>query len=148
MMRYAAILLTALAFLPQVTASPVETAEFRQLITDYYYAVGENQIEEAMNLYHEDSPQAEEARRELEQGQSAYLQRTNTLELGLVRRDGDHAVVWASHRHLRIVGVKFMEEFTEARYVLRRRGHTWKIWSSSGRAPRNVSPSVTRLGRE
>jgi len=35
----------------------------------------------------------------------------------------------ATHRHLRIAGIKFMEEFAEARYVLRRQGNAWKLWS-------------------
>ena len=86
-----------------------------------------------MSFYHADSPQADEARRELEFGRSTYLQRTSTLSLDLVRHDGERAVVPATHRHLRIAGIKFMEEYAETRYVLRRQGDAWKLWSSVDR---------------
>ena len=86
-----------------------------------------------MGFYHEDSPQAGEARRELEFGRTAYLQRTSTLTFDLVHHAGERVVVVATHRHLRIAGIKFMEELTETRYVLRRQGDAWTLWSSVDR---------------
>ena len=138
-MRRIAILLFAFSLLPQVEADSAETLEFRRIIEAYYYAIGENRMAEAINLYHKESPEAEEARLDLEYGQSAYLQRTSTLSFGLVHLSNQHAVVQASHRHLRIAGVKFMEEFTETRYVLSRQGDTWKIWSSVEHGGQTVS---------
>ena len=37
-----------------------------------------------------------------------------------LHHDGERAVVLATLRHLRIAGIKFMEERVETRYVLRR----------------------------
>ena len=130
------MLLLATAALPQTVAASVDAAAIYRIVTAYFYAVGENRLEQAMSFYHEDSPQAGEARRELVFGQSAYLQRTSTLSFDLVHHDGEQAVVLATHRHLRIAGIKFMEEFTETRYVLRRQGDTWKLWSSVDRSLR------------
>ncbi len=131
--RSAVVLLLGIAALPQTAAGSVDAAELYRIVTAYFYAIGENRLEEAMSFYHEDSPQADEARRELEFGRSAYLQRTNTLSFDLVDHDGERAVVVATHRHLRIAGIKFMEEFAETRYVLRRQGDAWKLWSSVDR---------------
>ena len=128
-LRSAVVLLLAFATLPQTVASSVDAAELYRIVTAYFHAIGENRLEEAMSFYHEESPQADEARRELEFGRSAYLQRTHTLSFDLVRHDGERAVVVATHRHLRIAGIKFMEEFAETRYVLRRQGDAWKLWS-------------------
>ncbi len=129
LLRSAIVLLLAMAALPQTVAGSVDAAALYRIVTAYFYAIGENRLEEAMSFYHEDSPQANEARRVLEFGRSAYLQRTNTLSFDLVHYDGERAVVVATHRHLRIAGIKFMEEFAETRYVLRRQGDTWKLWS-------------------
>ncbi len=136
-LRSAIVLLLAMAALPQTVAGSVDAAALYRIVTAYFYAIGENRLEEAMSFYHEDSPQAGEARRELVFGQSAYLQRTSTLSLDLVHLDGEHAIVLATHRHLRIAGIKFMEEFAETRYVLRRQGDTWKLWSSVDRSLRH-----------
>ncbi len=137
LLRSAVVLLLTFAALPQTVAGSVDAAELYRIVTAYFYAIGENRLEEAMSFYHEDSPQADEARRELEFGQSAYLQRTSTLSLDLVHRNGERAVVLAIHRHLRIAGIKFMEELTETRYVLRRQGDAWKLWSSVDRSLRH-----------
>ena len=134
--RVTVTLLLTFAALPQTVAGPVETIELYRVVSAYYYAIGENRLEEAMGFYHEDSPQAIEARRELEFGRSAYLQRTSTLSFDLVHHDGERAVVMATHRHLRIAGIKFMEDLTETRYVLRRQGDAWKIWSRVDRPSR------------
>jgi len=135
--RITAVLLLTVAALPQTVAGSVDAAELYRIVTAYYYAIGENRLEEAMSFYHEDSPQVDETRRELVFGQSAYLQRTSTLSLDLVHHDGERAVVLATHRHLRIAGIKFMEALAETRYVLRRQGDAWKIWSSADRSPRH-----------
>ncbi len=137
LLRSAIVLLLAMTALPQTVADSVDAAALYRIVTAYFYAIGENRLEEAMSFYHEDSPQAGEARRELVFGQSAYLQRTSTLSLDLVHLDGEHAIVLATHRHLRIAGIKFMEEFAETRYVLRRQGDTWKLWSSVDRSLRH-----------
>ncbi len=136
LLRSAIVLLLAMTALPQTVAGSVDAAELYRIVTAYFYAVGENRLEEAMGFYHEDSPQAIEARRELEFGRSAYLQRTSTLSFDLVHYDGERAVVMATHRHLRIAGIKFMEDLTETHYVLRRQGDAWKIWSSVDRLSR------------
>ena len=135
--RSAIVLLLATAALPQTVAGSDDAAAIHRIVTAYFYAIGENRLEEAMSFYHEDSPQAGEARRELVFGQSAYLQRTSTLSLDLVHHDARYAVVLATHRHLRIAGIKFMEEFAETRYVLRRQGDAWKLWSSVDRSLRD-----------
>ena len=106
-------------------------------------AIGENRLEEAMGFYHDDSPQANEARREITFGHSAYLQRTSTLSFDVIYRDAEGAIILATHRHLRIAGVKFMEELTQTRHVLRRQGDTWKIWSRVDRSPGSPSASPT-----
>lgn len=131
------MLLLTIAAPPQTVARSVNAADLHRIVTAYFYAVGENRLEEAMSFYHEDSPEADEARRGLEFGQSAYLQRTSTLSLDIVHHDGEHATVVATHRHLRIAGIKFMEEFAVTRYVLRRQGDAWKLWSSIDRPLRH-----------
>ncbi len=136
LLRSTVALLLTFAALPQTIAGSVDSADFYRIVTAYFYAIGENRLEEAMSFYHADSPQADETRRELEFGQSAYLQRTSTLRLDLVHHDGKRAVVLATHRHLRIAGIKFMEELAETRYILRREGDAWKIWSSVDQSPR------------
>ncbi len=136
-LRSAVVLLLVFATLPQTVADSVDAAELYRIVTAYFHAIGENRLEEAMSFYHEDSPQADEARRELEFGRSAYLQRTNTLSFDLVHHDGERAVVVATHRHLRIAGIKFMEELAETRYVLRRQGRAWKLWSRVDRPRRH-----------
>jgi hypothetical protein len=135
-MRGIAALLFAFSWSPQAIGDPGEATEFRRIIAAHYYAISENRLGEAMSLYHQDSPQADEVRRQLEFGQFAYLQRTSTLSLDLVHHNGEHVIVRATHRHLRIVGIKFIEEFAETRYVLRRQGDVWKIWSSDSVAER------------
>ncbi len=137
LLRSAIVLLLTFAALPQTVAGSVDAAELHRIVTAYFYAIGENRLEEAMSFYHEDSPQADETRRELEFGRSAYLQRTNTLSFDLVHHDGERAVVVATHRHLRIAGIKFMGALVETRYVLRRQGVAWKLWSSVDRLPRH-----------
>ena len=137
LLRSAVVLLLTFAALPQTVAGSFDAAELYRIVTAYFYAIGENRLEEAMSFYHEDSPQADETRRELEFGRSAYLQRTNTLSFDLVHHDGERAVVVATHRHLRISGIKFMEELAETRYVLRRQGDAWKLWSRVDRPLRH-----------
>jgi len=133
-LRSTIVLLLAFAASPQTVAGPVDAAEIYRIVTDYFYAIGENRLEEAMGFYHSDSPQADSARRELAFGQSAYLQRTSTLSFDLVHHDGERAVVLATHRHLKIAGIKFMEERIETRYELRRQGDAWKLWYSVDRS--------------
>ncbi len=136
LLRSTVVLLLTVVALPQTVAGSVDATELHRIITAYYYAIGENRLDEAMSFYHEDSPQVVETRRELVFGQSSYLQRTNTLSFHLVHHDGERAVVLATHRHLRIAGIKFMEELAETRYILRREGDAWKIWSSVDQSPR------------
>lgn len=128
-LRNLLVLLLAFAASPQSVADSVNPSELYRIVTAYFQAIGENRLEEAMSFYHDDSPQASEARGELEFGRSAYLQRTTTTRIGLVHHDGERAVIMATHRHLRISGIKFMEELTEARYVMRRQGASWKLWT-------------------
>ena len=135
LLRGSVALLLTFGALTQTLAGPVDITELNRIITAYYYAIGENRLEEAMSFYHQDSPQADEASQGLELGQSAYLQRTSTLSFDLVEHDGERAVVRATHRHLRIAGIKFMEEIVETRYVLRREGDAWRIWSSVVQSP-------------
>ena len=137
LLRTTVVLLLTFAALPQTVACSVDATEFHRIVTAYFYAIGENRLEDAMSFYHEDSPQAGEARRELVFGQSAYLQRTSTLKLDLVDHDSERAVVLATHRHLRIAGIKFMEQLVETRYVLRRQGDAWKPWSRVDRPLRH-----------
>ena len=134
--RVAVTLLLTFAALAHTAAGSVEAIELYRVVSAYYYAIGENRLQEAMGFYHEDSPQTIEVRRELEFGRLAYLQRTSTLSFDLVDHDGERAVVMATHRHLRIAGIKFMEDLAETRYVLRRQGDAWKIWSSVDRPSR------------
>ena len=136
-LRRTVVLLLTFAALPQTLAESVDPAELYRIVTAYFYAVGENRLQEAMGFYHEESPQADEARRELEFGRSTYLQRTSTLSVDLIHHDDERAVVLATHRHLRIAGIKFMEEFVETRYVLHRQGDAWKLWSSVDRSLRH-----------
>ena len=98
--RRAIVLLLAIAALPQTVAGSDDAAAIHRIVTAYFYAIGENRLEEAMSFYHEDSPQAGEARRELVFGQSAYLQRTSTLSLDLVHHD-------ARYTHSRRRGLPF-----------------------------------------
>ena len=141
------VLLVAFAMLAETLAGSTVESDLHRLINDYYYAIGENRLEEAMGFYHEDSPEADRTSQELLYGQSAYLQRTSTLNLDLVQRDCKRAVLRAAHRHLRIVGIKFMETFTEAEYILHRQGDTWKIWSiKERRVSRQASPDVNLGG--
>jgi len=127
------VLLLAVSVLPRAIADPVDAGELYRVVTAYYYAIGENRLAEAMSFYHEDSPQTDNTRQELAYGQSAYLQRTSTLSFDVVYDDGEQAVAIATHRHLRITGVKFMEQFVVTRYVLRRQGDGRKIWSIGDR---------------
>lgn len=137
LLRSAIVLLLAMAALPQTVAGSVDAAALYRIVTAYFYAIGENRLEEAMSFYHEDSPQADEARRDLVFGQTAYLQRTSTLSLALLHYNGERAVILATHRHLRIAGIKFMEERVETRYVLRLQRDAWKLWSSVNRPLRH-----------
>lgn len=140
------VLLIALSLHP-LSGSAAGESELQDLINDYYYAIGENRLNEAMAFYHENSPEADGTRQNLLYGQSAYLQRTSTLSFDLVQRQDNQAVVQAVHRHLRIVGIKFLETFTETKYVLRRQDDTWKIWSSSEhRVSARVSPEGNPAG--
>jgi hypothetical protein len=141
MLPGAVALLFALAAAPAAAADSLVEDDISRLVNDYYYAIGESRLEEAMGFYHEDSPQVDSTREELAFGRSAYLQRTSTLRLDLVQTDGQRAVVRAAHRHLRIAGIKFMETYTEAEYTLRRQGDAWKIWSrEERRVSRRASP--------
>ena len=96
--RITVVLLLMFAALPQKAAGSVNAAELYRIVTAYFYAIGENRLVEAMSFYHEDSPQADEARRELMFGQSSYLQRTSTLSFDFVYHDGERAIVLATHR--------------------------------------------------
>lgn len=133
----AVVLSLAIGTLPPTVADSVDSAALYRIVTAYFYAVGENRFEQAMSFYHRDSPQADEERRELEFGQSGFLQRTYTVSIDLIHHDGQRAVVVATHRHLKIAGIKFMEVFAESRYVLHRQGDAWKIWSRVDRPLRH-----------
>ena len=133
LLRSTVLLLLTFTALPQSFADSLDCAAIRRVVPAYFYAIGENRLEEAMSYYHADSPDADAARRLLMIGQSAYLQRTSILSLDLVQHDDEQAVVLATHRHLRIAGIKFLEELAETRYVLRRQGDAWKLWFSTDR---------------
>lgn len=146
LLRSIVVLLLAVTVLSQTVAGSAEPEELHRIVTAYYYAIGENRLEEAMNFYHDDSPQADQTRRELVLGQSAYLQRTSTLSFDLIHDDGKRAIVLATHRHLRIAGIKFMEDRVETRYVLRRQQGVWKLWSSFSQ-PADSTPGAARVVR-
>ena len=132
--RFAVALSVVCAVLPPKVTGSVDAAELHRVVTAFFYAIGENRLEEAMSFYHEDSPQADEVRQELAFGRTAYLQRTSTLSFTLLSQSDQHAVVRATHRHLRITGIKFVEEYVKTRYVLRRQSDTWKLWSLDDRS--------------
>lgn len=123
----------------RVTSHSVNVAALSRVITGYFYAIGENRLDEAMSFYHDDSPQLANERETREFARTAYLQRTTTLAMELVHHDDEQAVVVAAHRHLKIAGVKFMSAFAQTRYVLRRQDDTWKIWTKTER-PLRASP--------
>lgn len=133
LMRSVLMLLLAHSAIAQ--AASTGAAEFRHVVSGYFHAVGENRLDEAMSFYHPDSPNADGARQELVLGASAYLHRTATLDFTVIHRDDVRAVALATHLHRRIAGVKFLERLVETRYVLRRQGASWKIWSSVDRSP-------------
>ncbi|MGI9327879.1 MAG: hypothetical protein ACR2PZ_21855 [Pseudomonadales bacterium] len=116
--------------MPHAWAETGIEGDLHALIDDYYYAIGENRMNQALNLYHKDSPETRKATQALLFGRSSYLQRTRTLKFDLVHSSGKHRLARVAHRHLRIVGVKFMESFTTAEYEFRQQGDEWKIWSS------------------
>ena len=89
LLRGIIVLLLAFAPLSKTVAGSVVGADLFQIVTGYYYAIGENRLEEATSFYHRDSPQIAETMRELLAGRSTYLQRTNTLSLDLIHRDGE-----------------------------------------------------------
>ena len=72
-LRNLLVLLLAFAASPQSVADSVNPSELYRIVTAYFQAIGENRLEEAMSFYHDDSPQASEARGELEFGRSASL---------------------------------------------------------------------------
>lgn len=125
--------LALLLWCTPVLAHCVEAAALYRVIADYYHAVGENRLDEAMGFYHQESPQFEMTRHELAAGQTVFLRRTSTMSIDVLHADDRRAVVVATHRHLRIVGVKFMEAYSETRYALRQQEGRWLIWSSTER---------------
>ncbi len=127
------LLLLAIVTSPEAAARSALEAELHQAIDDYYYAIGEHRLDEALSVYHTGSPQLNSIRQELAYGQSAYLQRTSILSVKLLRHEGQQAVLRTTHRHLRIHGIKFMESFTQAEYTFRRQADAWKIWLSTER---------------
>jgi hypothetical protein len=116
-------------------ANSDQANELLRTVSDFYYAIGENRLEAAMSFYHRDSPFRDEIRRELQYGQSAYLQRTKTLSSTVVQHDNNRAILVAIHQHLRIAGIKYLQSMTQNRYELRRQGATWKIWSIIEKPP-------------
>jgi hypothetical protein len=107
----------------------VETL-LKEVVTGLYDAISEHRLEQAMRFYHSNSPEIARARAEIELSQAAYLQKTQTLSFAYTGRREDLALGTATHRFLRIAGVKFFENFAEISYVFRKEGEAWKLWTS------------------
>lgn len=113
-------------------SSPVPiptTGLLQQVIADYYYAIGENRLDEAMGYYHSRSPEIVQTREDIEFGLSQFLQRTTTLNFCYTGQIDGFAIATAKHRILMISGVKFIELFVDVVYQLRMEQGSWKIWT-------------------
>lgn len=119
-----------LGLMPWSVAAPADAIKLQRIVTDHYYVVGENRLEDAMRNFHEDSPQFPMTRQQIAIGQSDYLQCTNTLSFNILYCNGASALAFANHRHLRIVGIKFIQKYVKNLYVLRLQHGAWKLWSS------------------
>lgn len=128
LLRITVVLLLGFVLLLQAEAESVDEADLLRIVTGYYYAIGENRLEDAMSFYHSGSPRAVATRAEILLGQSAFLQRTSTFSFKVVYQDGARVVALATHRHLRIAGVKFLEQFVKVAYIFRQQDSRWKLW--------------------
>ena len=111
----------------RVGSAAIET-HLKNVVVGHYNAIAENRPEEAVRYYHSDSAEVERLRAEIEFNQAAYLQMTTTLSFTFIGQHAGLAFGKASHRFLRIAGVKFFEEFAEVSYVFRQEGGAWKLW--------------------
>ena len=129
--RSTALLLLALtSFGGDAYSSPTPTTEqLRQVVVDHYYAIRENRLDEAMGYYHSQSPELVQTKKDIELGLSQFLLITTTSNFCYTGQVGGFAVATAKHRYLRIVGIKFMEQFVNVVYQLREEQGNWKIWS-------------------
>ena len=105
------------------------TGALQQVIVDHYYAIRENRLDEAMGYYHSQSPELVQTKKDIELGLSQFLLITTTSNFCYTGQVGGFAVATAKHRYLRIVGIKFMEQFVDVVYQLREEHGNWKIWS-------------------
>ncbi len=110
------------------TAMPMEEI-LRKVVVGHYHAIEDNQIDEAMSYYHSQSPQASQARENIEFGLSAYWQKTTTMSFRYIGRDKEFAKAKATHRYLIIMGVKFIEQSADIVYLFREERGAWKVWT-------------------
>ena len=52
------------------------------------------------------------------------------MSFSVINECEEFAIGTATHRFLRISGMKFSEEFADAEYVFRKEGGTWKLWTT------------------
>ncbi len=123
-------LLALTSFGGDAYSSPTPTTEqLQQVVVDHYYAIRENRLDEAMGYYHSQSPELVQTKKDIELGLSQFLLITTTSNFCYTGQVGGFAVATAKHRYLRIVGIKFMEQFVNVVYQLREEQGNWKIWS-------------------
>ena len=77
--RTTVVLLFTFSVLPQTVAGSVDVTELYRVVAGYYYAIGENRLDEAMSYYHRDSPQVDEKRWEVAFALTGHLQSTSTV---------------------------------------------------------------------
>ncbi len=104
---------------------PIETM-LKGVVVGYYRGITQNSFREATRFYHNDSPDLARIRAELSQAE--YFQKTKTLSFSVIDECEEFAIGTATHRFLRISGMKFSEEFIDAEYLFRKEGGTWKLW--------------------
>ena len=113
----------------QSCAGPAATVTLlNDVIVGHYGAIAENRLKEAVRFYHNQSPEVVQTRKNIELGLSQFLLKTTTLSFEFIGQRHDLAFGRASHRFLRIAGVKFFEEFVDVSYVFRKEGGAWKLW--------------------
>jgi len=105
------------------------TAQLRQVIVAHYRAIEENQLNQAMRQYHSQSPDKAQARENIEDGLSQFLQKTKTINFCYDGLKEGLVFATAQHKFLRISGIKFTVEFIDMVYQLREEQGNWKIWS-------------------
>ena len=106
---------------------PIE-ALLRSVVVGHYQGITQNSFKEAIRFYHSNSPEVVRIQAEL--SHARYFQKTTILSFSVIKEFEEFAIGTARHRFLRISGVKFFEEFADAKYVFRKEGGTWKLWTA------------------